>query len=85
MTPDSGVTTVLEDSSSLAQSGYCLDEARNGYEAGWQDVPVDFKGRYIDDVVAFAADIRGEKSPDRSLDHELVVQETVMRASEARG
>jgi hypothetical protein len=27
------------------------------------------------------ADIRGEKAPDRSLDHELVVQETVLRAS----
>ena len=63
----------------------CLDEARGGWQAGWQDVPVDFKGRYIDDVIAFVADIRGEKSPDRSLDHELTVQETVLRAARGLG
>ena len=61
----------------------CLDEARDGYEAGWQDVPVKQTPRYIDDVIALVADIRGEKTPDRSLDHEVVVQETVLRAAGA--
>jgi predicted dehydrogenase len=59
----------------------CLDAPQGGYERGWQVVPVADRPRYVDDVIAFVADIRGEKAPDRSLDHELLVQETVLRAS----
>ena len=40
------------------------------------------KARYVDDVIAFVADIRGEKQPDRTLEHERVVQETILRASQ---
>jgi predicted dehydrogenase len=63
----------------------CLDEDRDGYRKGWQEVSVQWKPRYIDDVIAFVADIRGEKPPDRSLDHEVLVQETLLRATRGLG
>ena len=59
----------------------CLDEDRDGYAKGWQTVAVENRPRYVESLRAFVADIRGEKSPDRSLDHEFNVQETVLRAA----
>lgn len=59
----------------------CLDTDRDGYEKGWQVVPIEKRPRYVDSLRAFVADIRGEKEPDRSLEHEFIVQETVLRAS----
>ena len=58
----------------------CLDEDRHGYAKGWQRVEVEKRPRYVESLRALVADIRGEKSPDRSLDHEFTVQETVLRA-----
>ena len=37
-------------------------------------------GRYDGELKAIVADIRGEKSSNRSLDYEFIVQETVLRA-----
>lgn len=59
----------------------CLDEDRDGYVEGWQTVPVENRPRYVESLRAFVADIRGEKTPDRCLDHEFTVQETVLRAA----
>jgi predicted dehydrogenase len=59
----------------------CLDAARDGFEAGWQQFPVELGPRYAASLAALVADIRGDKEPDRSLNHELTVQETVLRAS----
>ncbi len=59
----------------------CLDEDREGYVEGWQTVPVENRPRYVESLRAFVADIRGEKVPDRSLEHEFTVQETVLRAA----
>ena len=59
----------------------CLDEDRDGFTQGWQEVPIEFSPRYVASLAAMVADIRGEKKPDRSLDHELTVQETVLRAA----
>lgn len=60
----------------------CLSEASGDYVEGWQTVDVgEPGGRYDDELVALVADIKGEKSPNRSLYHELIVQETVLRAS----
>ena len=59
----------------------CLDEARDGFQKGWQDVPVSVEPRYVGSLRAFVADIEGTKEPDRTLDHELDVQETVLRAA----
>ena len=59
----------------------CLDNDRDGYVKGWQTVPVEPRPRYVESLRAFIADIRGEKTPDRSLEHEFIVQETVLRAA----
>ena len=60
----------------------CLSEARGDYVKGWQTVDVGKPGgRYEGGLAALVADIKGEKSPDRSLRHDLIVQETVLRAS----
>jgi predicted dehydrogenase len=59
----------------------CLDEDRDGYAKGWQTVPIEIQPRYVGSLAALVADIRGEKEPDRSLDHELTVQETALRAA----
>lgn len=58
----------------------CLDEDRDGYVKGWQWVEVEDRPRYVESLRALVADVRGEKSPDRSLDHEFTVQETVLHA-----
>ena len=59
----------------------CLDADRSGYQKGWQTVEIENRPRYVESLQAFVADIRGQKTPDRSLDHEYIVQETVLRAS----
>ena len=59
----------------------CLDEDRDGYSEGWQRVEIEKRPSHISDLKALVADIRGEKSPDRSLDHEFIVQETILRAA----
>ena len=59
----------------------CLDSDRGDFTKGWQTVDLETRGRYDGELAALVSDIRGEKSPDRSLYHELIVQETVLRAS----
>jgi predicted dehydrogenase len=60
----------------------CLDEGRGEFVKGWQTINLKkASGRYDGELAALIADIRGEKQPDRSLYHELIVQETVLRAS----
>ncbi len=60
----------------------CLDEAAAGYEAGDQNVAVTTQSRqqtYEQELVAFVATLRGQQPPDRSPEHELLVQETLLR------
>ena len=60
----------------------CLDEKREGFEQGEQVVSVEALGRldlYRLELRSFLAAIRGERAPDRSLEHELLVQETLLR------
>ncbi len=59
----------------------CLDEARGGYKAGVNILKLQDRPRYVDSLAAFVKDLRGEKQPDRTLDHELLVQETLLRAT----
>jgi predicted dehydrogenase len=62
----------------------CLEEAGGGYDKGLQMIPVPEQGRQEThdlSLAAFIATIRGEQPPDRSYAHELVVQETLLRAT----
>lgn len=63
-----------------------LDAARGGFAAGLQTVPLAEQPRqtqYERELVAFLGVIRGERAPDRGYDHELLVQETLLRATGA--
>lgn len=57
-----------------------LNEARGGYEAGWQEVPFENIPRYERDLVELAACIRGEMEFPYSKEHDYITQETVLRA-----
>jgi predicted dehydrogenase len=62
----------------------CLDEGRAGYDQGEQVVSVEALGRldlYSLELRSFLAAIRGERPPDRTLEHELLVQEALLAAS----
>ena len=58
-----------------------LMESRGQYPAGVSIIDLEPRPRYVASLEAFVKDIRGEKKPDRSLDHELLVQETLLRAT----
>ena len=62
----------------------CLDEARGGYSAGEQIVEVATttrQGLYDLELVAFLETVDGTREPDRSYEHELLVQESLLRAA----
>ncbi len=63
----------------------CIDEARDGYVAGDQIVEVEGRSRqalYEIALQAFLATISGAQKRDRPHTHELLVQETLLRATE---
>ena len=51
------------------------------YRAGYQDVRFGRFERYVADAAAMAAILRGERESQFTSDHDLAVQETVLRAS----
>lgn len=60
----------------------CLEESAAGYSATVQTVPVTSQSRqelYELELAAFLATLRNEQPPDRSPEHELLVQETLLR------
>lgn len=62
----------------------CLQDAKDGYSQGEQIVKIDGESRqrtYELELVAFLATIKGEQPPDRPVSHELLVQETLLRAT----
>jgi predicted dehydrogenase len=62
----------------------CLAEAHGAHRAGEQRLAVRPQSRqelYELELAAFVAGLRDGTSPDRSLDHELLVQETLLRAT----
>ena len=61
-----------------------LDEARDGYEKGLQYVDVELQSRqdlYDLELEAFLAIIKGESDRDRPADHDLWVQEALLKAT----
>jgi len=59
----------------------CLAKAKGGYPEGVSVMKLEDRPRYVAGLAAFVQDVRGEKRPDRSLDHELAVQETLLKAT----
>jgi len=59
-----------------------LDRVQGDYKKGWQDVEMPkTTGRYDAEFLDLAAVIRGEKAFAWSYDHDLAVQETLLKAS----
>ena len=57
-----------------------LDQPRDGFKAGYQDVAFPKFTRYVADAADMAKVIRGEKADDFPSSHELAVQETLLTA-----
>ncbi len=57
-----------------------LREPTGSYRAGWQRVPVEDRPRYVGDLREFVEVIRGEREPRFSSEHDLLVQETMIKA-----
>ncbi len=57
-----------------------LREARGPYKAGWQDVVLPNQPRYVNDFKDLARFIRTGAPLKYSYDHELLVEETLLRA-----
>ncbi len=66
----------------------CLDSAREGYALGEQSVSVNPQSRqvlYELELAAFLATLAGAQPPTRPPEHELLVQETLLRGTGAIG
>jgi predicted dehydrogenase len=50
-------------------------------QADWQTIPLPARTLQISDLREFAAVIAGRKAPDFTMEHDLAVQETLLRAS----
>ena len=81
---DRGSAVLLEPFEPGGRIRLCLEEARHGLARGDQPVATGSPRRqqlYERELVAFVATLRDERPPDRPLDHELLVQETLLRAT----
>lgn len=61
----------------------CLDATHEGFVRGVQHIPVATQTRqelYDRELEAFLEVIQGKRTPDRSPEHDLLVQETLLRA-----
>ena len=58
----------------------CLEEARDGYRAGWQTVDVGDRPRYVADLAEFARCIATGEPPRIGYDHDLLTHEVLLRA-----
>ena len=76
-------SAILEPMEPATTLRLCLTEAKGGFPEGVTTVQLEASPRYVAGLAAFVEDIRGLKRPDRSLDHELLVQETLLRATGA--
>ena len=58
-----------------------MRQARGPYKEGWQDIALPAQPRYIGDMRELASAILEKRALKHSYDHELIVQETLLRAS----
>ena len=83
---DQGSAIIVEPFEPGKNIRLCLQEAKEGYTAGAQLVTTTGENRnqlYRLELEAFLEAIMGKQLPDRPLSHELLVQETLLRATGA--
>ena len=79
-------SAILEPFEPARRLRLCLECAREKYERGEQYVPITPQSRqslYERELDAFLATIRGQKPRDRPPEHDLLVQETLLRGTGA--
>src|SRR5262245_15094440 len=75
-------SAIMEPFEPARSARLCLAEAHGDYRRGEQLIPLQEQSRqalYDLELEAFVASILGERPPDRSPDHDLQVQETLLR------
>jgi predicted dehydrogenase len=75
-------SAILEPFEPAGPIRLCLDRAAGDFAPGEQRVAVPVQTRqalYECELEAFVATLHGQRPPDRSLDHEILVQETLLR------
>jgi len=75
-------SAIMDPMEPSTQIRLCLEEATGGFAAGVQTVPLSGMSRqrtYELELEALLPAIKGEREPDRSLHHEILVQETLLR------
>ncbi len=58
-----------------------LENAKGEYPEGVSEIELEARPRYVASFASFVRNLNGETEPERSLDHELLVQETLMRVT----
>ena len=58
-----------------------MKKAQGPYKTGWQDIPISPQPRFIPDFAELAKAIKTDQPLKQSYDHELLLQETLLRAS----
>ncbi len=74
-------SAIMEPLEPADQLRLCLTEPKGGYTQGVNMIKLEDRRRYVDTFAAFVATIKGDASPLRTPDHELLVQETLMRCT----
>ena len=77
-----GTAILLEPFEPAQAISLALEKEQWSYQQGSQIIPVQPQSRqslYELELEAFLGTIRGERPPDRSLEHEILVQETLLR------
>lgn len=75
-------SAIMEPFEPATQLRLCLKQAAGGYQAGAQIVPLVPQSRqelYERELSAFLASIKHEQAPDRSYQHDLLVQECLLQ------
>ena len=74
-------SAIMEPFEPAEQLRLCLTRGKEGYSEGVTMIDLEDRRRYVDTFAAFVATIKGEAPSLRSLEHELLVQETLMRCT----
>ncbi len=78
-----GSAVIVEPFEPGSMIRFCLDKATEEYTAGEQMIPFVSRSRqelYDQELAAFLRTIGGQQEPDRMPEHDLLVQETLLRA-----
>lgn len=74
-------SAIMEPFEPAEQLRLCLIESKDGYGEGVTMLDLEDRRRYVDTFASFVRTIEDGAEPLRSLDHELLVQETLMRCT----